>query len=64
MTVNCRIALKLSLLRAELVCADDWVSLRAVDADGALRGGLRADGLAAAKMLKYAVSDDGKNGQI
>ena len=35
----------------------DWVALRVVDGDG---GG----GLTAVKMIKYTVSDDGKNGQI
>ena len=39
------------------VCAGGWVVLRAVDGDG-------VGGLTAVKMVKYAVSDDGKNGQI
>ena len=39
------------------VCAGDRFGLRVVGVDG--RGGLTA-----AKMVKYAVSDDGTNGQI
>ena len=42
---------------AEPVCAGDRLVLRVVGADG---GG----GLTAAEMVKYAASDDGKNGQI
>ena len=39
------------------MCAGDRVVLRVVGVDG---GG----GLTAVKMVKYAASDDGKNGQI
>ena len=41
----------------ESVCAGNRLVLRVVDGDG---GG----GLTAVEMVKYAVSDDGKNGQI
>ena len=44
-------------IRTEFVCAGDRLVLRVVDGDG---GG----GLTAAEMVKYTVSDDGKNGQI
>ena len=42
---------------AEPVCVGDRVVLRVVDGDG-------DGGLMAAKMVKYAVSDDGTNGQF
>ena len=44
-------------MRTGPVRARDRVVLRVVDGDG---GG----GLTAAEMVKYAASDDGKNGQI
>ena len=39
---------------AEPVCADDWLVLRVMDADGAWRGGLRVEGR----------QTGGKNGKI
>ena len=41
----------------EPVCAGDWLVLRVVSVDG-------SGGLMAVEMVKYAVSDDGKNGQV
>ena len=44
-------------MRTEPVCVGDRVVLRVVDGDG-------VGGLTAVEMVKYTVSDDGKNGQI
>ena len=38
-------------MREVSVCAVDWIVLRAMVADGARRGGLGTDGLAAVKMV-------------
>ena len=44
-------------MRAIVVCTGDRVVLRVEDVDG-------SGGLTAVEMVKYTVSDDGKNGQI
>ena len=42
-------------VRAEFVCACDWVVLRMVGADGAWRSGLWVDGVDGVNMIIYEV---------